>query len=86
MRDYAASILNGIKARERMLRHQADLAESQSRIRDARQARFMPQWKLAALVGVSQPTICYWENGNYPADWDRLCAVLPELEEVRSRD
>ena len=59
------------------------LAAKQNCIRTARKSRRMRQSDLASLVGVNQPKISLWESGKVPANWDKLCAVLPELEEYR---
>ena len=58
-------------------------ADKQKCIREARKYRGMRQSDLAQLVGVSQGVISTWEQGRSPANWDNLCAVLPELEEYR---
>lgn len=59
------------------------LADKQSCIRTVRKSHGMRQSDLAQLVGVSQGTISAWEHGRSPANWDNLCAVLPELEQYR---
>lgn len=59
------------------------LADKQSCIRTVRKSHGMRQSDLAQLVGVSQSKISLWESGKVPANWDKLCAVLPELEEYR---
>ena len=59
------------------------LADKQSCIRTVRKSHGMRQSDLAQLVGVSQGAISDWELGNLPANWDKLCAVLPELKEYR---
>lgn len=59
------------------------LADKQSCIRTVRKSHGMRQSDLAQLVGVSQRAISAWELGTLPANWDALCAVLPELEEYR---
>ena len=33
----------------------------------------------AEEIGVSEHTVLGWENGYYPANWDLLVGVLPEL-------
>lgn len=59
------------------------LADKQSCIRTVRKSHGMRQSDLAQLVGVSQRAIPAWELGTLPANWDKLCAVLPELKEYR---
>lgn len=49
----------------------------------ARKARGMTQSELAAIVGATQATVSLWEAGAVKANWDKLCAVLPELEAHR---
>ena len=60
-----------------------EIAAKQKAIADVRRARRMTQRDLAALCGVTQPAISQWESGCLPAPWDKLCAVLPELEQYR---
>ena len=59
------------------------VAAQQKCIRVARKSRRMRQSDLASLVGVNQSKISLWESGKVPANWDKLCAVLPDLEEYR---
>lgn len=59
------------------------LADKQSCIRTVRKSHGMRQSDLAQLVGVSQRAISAWEHGTLLANWDKLCAVLPELEEYQ---
>lgn len=59
------------------------LSDKQKCIRVARKSRSMTQRDLASLLSVSRSTISWWEIGYVQADWDKLCAVLPELEEYR---
>ena len=49
----------------------------------ARKAQGMTQSGLAAIVGVTQATVSLWETGAVKANWDKLCAALPELETHR---
>ena len=60
-----------------------EIAAKQKAIADVRRARRMTQRDLATLCGVTQPAISQWESGCLPAPWDKLCAVLPELEQYR---
>lgn len=49
-------------------------------IKAARVRRGYTQKELARLLGVARSTLACWETGRVNADWDKLCAVLPELE------
>lgn len=60
------------------------VAAQQKSIALARKARGMTQSELAAIVGAAQPTVSLWETGAVKANWDKLCAVLPELEACRT--
>ena len=59
-------------------------AARQKSIALARKAQGMTQSGLAAIVGVTQTTVSMWETGALKANWDKLCAVLPELEAYRA--
>ena len=59
------------------------VAARQKSIALARKAQGMTQSGLAAIVGVTQATVSLWETGAVKANWDKLCAVLPELEAHR---
>ena len=60
------------------------IAARQKSIALARKAQGMTQSGLAAIVGVTQATVSLWETGALEANWDKLCAVLPELEAYRA--
>ncbi len=60
------------------------VAAWQKNIALARKAQGMTQSGLAAIVGVTQATVSLWETGAVKANWDKLCAVLPELEAYRA--
>ncbi len=60
------------------------IAARQKNIALARKARGMTQNGLAAIVGVTQATVSLWETGAVKANWDKLCAALPELEAYRA--
>ena len=60
------------------------VAAQQKSIALARKAQGMTQSGLAAIVGVNQATVSMWETGALKANWDELCAVLPELEAYRA--
>lgn len=59
------------------------IAARQKSVAMARKAQGMTQSGLAAIVGVTQATVSLWETGALKANWDKLCAVLPELEAHR---
>ena len=59
------------------------VAARQKSIALARKAQGMTQSGLAAIVGVTQATVSLWETGAVKANWDKLCAALPELEDYR---
>ena len=63
-----------------------DCAGAQAWIARVRKARGMKQAELAAAIGCSAASLCRWEKGVCRADWNRLCAVLPELEKYRPRE
>ena len=60
------------------------VAARQKCIALARKAQGMTQSGLAAIAGVTQSTVSMWETGAVKANWDKLCAVLPELEAYRA--
>ena len=60
------------------------VAARQKNIALVRKARGMTQSGLAAIVGVTQATVSLWETGAVKANWDKLCAALPELETYRA--
>ena len=60
------------------------IAAQQKSIALARKAQGMTQSGLAAIVGVTQATVSMWETGALKANWDKLCAALPELEAYRA--
>ena len=60
------------------------VAAQQKSIALARKAQGMTQSGLAAIVGVTRATVSLWETGALKANWDKLCAALPELEAYRA--
>ena len=56
------------------------VAAQQECISRVRKSHRMTQYTLASLIGVGQATVSMWETGSLPANWDKLCAVMPELE------
>ena len=75
-----------IAARQKAYReaNKDKIAAQQKCIALARKAQGMTQSGLAAIVGVTQATVSLWETGAVKANWDKLCAVLPELEAHRT--
>lgn len=59
------------------------VAAQQKCIALVRKARGMAQSELAAIAGVTRATVSLWETGAVKANWDKLCAVLPELKAYR---
>ena len=59
------------------------VAAQQKVIAVIRKRKGVTQSDLAALAGVRRATISLWETGQSPADWNKLCAVLPELGKCR---
>ena len=60
------------------------VAAQQKSIALARKAQGITQSGLAAIVGVTRVTVSMWETGALKANWDKLCATLPELEAYRA--
>ena len=60
-----------------------DKLRCQAAIKVARQKRNWSQEHLASQLGVTRTTLSLWELGKVPAQWDKLCAVLPELEKCK---
>ena len=63
--------------------NKAEFGRAQKCIAKARAAHNMSQAVLAERIGVNQSTVSFWECGAAPANWDKLCAALPELEAYR---
>ena len=84
------SVLDGMDAKQRKLAERKRAYYEANRdanrllaaeIKAARVRRGYTQKELSGLLGVSRFTLSRWETGALNADWDKLCAVLPELEE-----
>ena len=75
-----------VAARQKAYReaNKDEVAAQQKSIALARNAQGMTQSRLAAIVGVTQATVSLWETGALKANWDKLCAALPELEAYRA--
>lgn len=75
-----------IAARQKAYReaNKDKVAAQQKSIALARKAQGMTQSGLAAIVGVTRATVSMWETGAVKANWDKLCAMLPELEAYRA--
>ena len=52
-------------------------------IRDARTECGISQKALADKIGVAMSTVSRWESGIAPANWDKLCAALPDLDRYK---
>lgn len=48
------------------------VAEGKRELRDYRLSLGLTQKSFAALLGVSQPSICYWETISPPKDWKEI--------------
>lgn len=48
------------------------IAEGQRELRDYRLSLGLSQRSFAALLGVSQPSICYWETISPPKNWREI--------------
>ena len=48
------------------------IAEGKRELRDYRLSLGLTQKSFAALLGVSQPSICYWETISPPKDWKEI--------------
>lgn len=59
---------------------------AQAWIARVRKSKGMKQRELAAVINYTPSAVCHWEKGRKPANWDQLCAVLPELEKYRPRE
>ena len=57
-------------------RNQAKLKGVQKRIREVRKELGLTQAAAGKIVGVSQRVICYWENGYYPCNVDKVVRML----------
>ena len=75
-----------IAARQKAYReaNKDKIAAQQKSIALARKAQGMTQSGLAAIVRVTQATVSLWDTGAVKANWDKLCAALPELEAYRA--
>lgn len=65
--------------------NQKKLSDQQECISYVRKSYRMTQCQLAMMIGTSRKAVSNWETGVAPANWDKLCAVLPELEEYISK-
>ena len=62
------------------------LSDHQKWIAVYRKDHGLTQKDLANMIGKSRSTVSEWECSIAPADWDKLCTVLPELEKYRPRE
>ena len=49
------------------------VAESKRAIHELRKSLGMSQKQFGAMLGVSQPTVYYWENIKAPENWREIC-------------
>lgn len=61
------------------------LSDHQKWIAVYRKDHGLTQKDLANMIGKSRSAVSEWECSIAPADWDKLCTVLPELEKYRPR-
>ncbi len=55
------------------------IAEGKRELRDYRLSLGLSQRSFAALLGVSQPSICYWETISPPKDWKEIIKNTMEV-------
>lgn len=52
------------------------------RLRLWRTAHEMSQTELGAILGISRVSVCYWETGAAPIDFDRIRERCPQIMEA----
>ena len=57
-------------------RNRERLKDTQKRIREVRKELGLTQTAAGKIVGVSKRVICYWENGYYPCNVDKVVRML----------
>ena len=55
------------------------IAEGQQELRDYRLSLGLSQKSFAALLGMSQASICYWETISPPKDWKEIIKNTMEV-------
>lgn len=56
----------------------------QTVIKEVRLKMGLSERALGAMIGVTASAIAHYEAGRVKAPWDKLTAVMPELEEARN--
>ena len=65
--------------------HREEIAEGKRELRDARITLGLTQMRAAELLGVSQPTVSYWETISPPKNWREMIEKLTSQHKKRRR-
>lgn len=69
--------------RQYYLRNTEMYGAEQTVIKEVRLKMGLSERALGAMIGVTASAIAHYEAGRVKAPWDKLTAVMPELEEAR---
>lgn len=69
--------------RQYYLRNTEMYGAEQIVIKEVRLKMGLSERALGAMIGVTASAIAHYEAGRVKAPWDKLTAVMPELEEAR---